>query len=74
MNVKLFKETAMKKRALGFKKLQLVTETLRRLEPSQVRRAVGGQDYQCTGPDSSDGFSGMPISYCDTISGQSGCP
>jgi hypothetical protein len=63
----------MKKRQL--KRLNLISETLRRLEQGQAQYAKGGQDYQC-GPteDSSGGFSGMPISYCDTISGNSACP
>jgi len=65
----------MRKRSLGLKKLQLVTETLRRLEGSQVHKVVGGVDNQCTSEGSSDGFSGMPISYCQiTWSGVSECP
>jgi hypothetical protein len=58
------------------RKLKLASETLRHLSASDIRQAMGRQDYQCP-PDvqeSSGGFSGMPIGYCDTISGVSQCP
>ena len=59
------------------KKLQIATETLRRLDPPIVRKVVGGQDYQC--PPTVDesgggGFSGgTSPGYCYTISGHSEC-
>jgi hypothetical protein len=62
----------MKKRQA--KKLKLVSETLQRLERRQIQYAKGGQDYQCAPTEESSGFSGMPISYCDTFSGDSACP
>jgi len=69
----------MKKRMT--RKLKLASETLQRLDGIEIRKARGGQDYQC-GPDSF-GFSGADITYCATqycpdysfgCSGNSACP
>jgi hypothetical protein len=53
------------------RKLKLAKETLRELDSSDIRRAMGRQDYQCAPDDqgSTGGFSGMPISYCDNTGG-----
>ena len=47
----------MKKRQL--KKLKLTSETLRQLNPDQVRHAEGGIDYQDTGGNTEG------LSYCN---------
>ncbi len=68
----------MKKRMA--RKLKLASETLRRLDGTEVRKARGGQDYQCGATqDSTVAFSGTPETYCaDTgatmYSCQSICP
>jgi hypothetical protein len=57
-------------------KLHLTRETLRGLAKPEIQQAAAGRpDQQCPPTeDSSGGFSGAPISYCDTYSGASWCP
>jgi hypothetical protein len=61
----------MRKRS--YTKLNLASETLHHLDGLEVQKARGGIFQKCA-DNSSGRFSGMPISYCDTISGNSACP
>ena len=61
----------MKKRQV--RKLKLVSETVLRLNPAEVKIAQGGVFHQCE-DNSSGSFSTRPIGYCNTYSGQSECP
>lgn len=60
----------MKKRQV--KRLKLVSETVLRLNPAEMKTAQGGF-VQCE-DNSSGSFSTRPIGYCNTESGHSACP